>query len=198
MAGGGPIVFSTFWLTALVIGAGATVLGAASGSQTLLIALTAIVCFTLAAHAALSRGQLMGAGAGEASIAAATALEMALVWAWAALSLLLIHVFVLKWGEWWQYVLAAAIVAGLCIGFAAMLERDAAAGRRDESMLKLARYLTFAQLAGMIVAMVGLVLDAKMPRALDKPDWAASTVFFFGAAALAAISLNGLRPAPKS
>ena len=64
-------------------------------------------------------------------------------------------------------------------------------------MLKLARYLTVGQLVGMIVAMIGLVLDDKMPRGPDKPDWAASTIFFFGAAALAVISVNALRGTPS-
>jgi hypothetical protein len=48
----------------------------------------------------------------------------------------------------------------------------------------------------MIIAMVGLVLDDKMPRSHEKPDWAASTIFFFGAASLAVISANALRGAP--
>ncbi len=63
-------------------------------------------------------------------------------------------------------------------------------------MLKLARYLTLGQLAGMIIAMIGLVADHKMPRDPQKPDWAASTIFFFGAASLAAISANALRVIP--
>jgi hypothetical protein len=109
----------------------------------------------------------------------------------------LTYVFVLSWSEWWQYVLGAGIVAALCLFFTAMLSRDAAAGREDQAMLKLARYLTLGQLVGMIVAMVGLVLDDKMPRNPDKPDWAASSIFFFGAASLAIISLNALRGTPS-
>jgi hypothetical protein len=118
---------------------------------------------------------------------------MAFVWTWAALALLLTYVLVLSWGEWWQYVLGAAAIAAICFFFAATLARDAKSGRQDDAMLKLARYLTIGQLAGMIIAMVGLVLDDKMPRSPSKPDWAASTIFFFGAASLAAISANALR-----
>ncbi len=190
-------MLGTFWVVALVAGAAATVWGATTGSQTLLIALTAAACFSFVAHAVLTRGRLVAAGANETALAATGAMDMALVWAWAGLSLFAIYAFVLSWHEWWTYVIGAGVVAGLCIGFAAMLRRDAAAGRRDEAMLKLARYLTMGQLAGMSVAMIGLIVDSKMPRALDKPDWAASTIFFFGGAALAAVSLNGLR-APKS
>ena len=191
-------MFIPLWLAALVVGVGATVLAATAGNPGLLIALVAVVCVGFALYADNERRRLTASAAGPAAIASANAMSMALVWTWAAASLLLTYVLILRWGEWWQYVLGAGLVAGLCLGFAAMLARDAAAGNRDEAMLKLARYLTIGQLAGMTLAMVGLVLDSKMPRALDKPDWAASTIFFFGAAALAAISLNGLRPSPQA
>ena len=191
-------MFGPLWLAALVVGVGVTVLAATAGNPGLHIALVAVVCVGFALYADNERRRLRASGAGPASIASANAMSMGLVWSWAAASLLLTYVFVLSWGEWWQYVLGAGLVAALCFGFAAMLARDAAAGNRDEAMLKLARYLTIGQLAGMTLAMIGLVLDSKMPRALDKPDWAASTIFFFGAAALAAISLNGLRPSPQA
>ena len=49
-------------------------------------------------------------------------------------------------------------------------------------------------LAGMVVTMLGLIIDGKMTRFLDPRhgDWAANNFFFFGAMALAAISLNAL------
>jgi hypothetical protein len=159
--------------------------------------LTALVCLGFALAAVWERRRLAAGGAGEAALASATASSMALVWAWAALSLLLTYVFVLSWIEWWQYVLGAGVIAALCLLFAATLARDAAAGREDETMLKLTRYLAVGQLVGMVVAMIGLVLDDKMPRSHEKPDWAASTIFFFGAASLAVISMNALRPTPQ-
>jgi hypothetical protein len=131
-------------------------------------------------------------------LSAATATAMAVVWAWAALSLLVTYVFISTWGEWWQYVLGAGAVALICLFFSATLARDAAVGREDATMLNLARYLTIGQLAGMIIAMIGLIADAKMPRDPAKPDWAASAIFFFGAAALAAISANALRRTASS
>jgi len=185
------------WATLLAIGVAAVVLGAAADRPGLHIGLAAIVCLGFVVAAALERRRLTSGGAGEVALASSTASSMALVWAWAALSLLLTYVFVLAWGEWWQYVLGAGAIAGVCLGFAAMMSRDAKAGREDASMLKLARYLVLAQLAGMIIAMIGLVLDDKMPRDPQKPDWAANTIFFFGAAALAAISTNALRTAPS-
>jgi hypothetical protein len=185
------------WIAALAVGAAATVASAGRGEAGLHMGVTALACAGFALLAVLDRRRLVAAGAGTARLASASAAAMALVWAWAATSLLGIYLFVLDWGEWWQYVIGAGAIAALCLAFAAMLARDASTGRQDETMLKLARYLTLGQLAGMLVAMVGLVLDAKMPRAPDKPDWAASTIFFFGAAALAAISTNGLRPSPQ-
>jgi hypothetical protein len=184
------------WGAALAIGTAAVVLGAASDRPGLHMALTALVALGLAALAVLQRRSLIAAGAGEPALASATASAMALVWAWAALSLALTYLFFHTWGEWWQYVLGAGAVALLCLFFSSTLARDVEAGREDATLLNLARYLTLGQLAGMIIAMVGLVLDAKMPRDPAKPDWAASAIFFFGAAALAAISADALRRAP--
>jgi hypothetical protein len=184
----------------LTIGVAAVFWSAAAASPGLHMGLTALVCLGFAALAVWRRHRLVAGGAGEAALASSTAGAMALVWAWAALSLLLTYVFVLSWGEWWTYVLGAGVIAALCLFFAAAMSRDAAAGREDATLLKLARYLTIGQLVGMIVAMIGLILDDKMPRDPQQPDWAASTIFFFGAAALAAISMNALRgtPAQKS
>jgi FtsH-binding integral membrane protein len=187
---------AVIWGLFLALGVAAVVLGAAADQPALHMALTALACLAFAVAAVWERRRLVAAGVGETLLASSTARSMALVWAWAALSLLLTYVFVLSWIEWWQYVLGAGAIAGLCLFFASMLSRDAAAGREDQSLLKLARYLTLGQLVGMIIAMVGLVLDDKMPRSHEKPDWAASTIFFFGAASLAVISANALRGAP--
>jgi hypothetical protein len=188
------------WSVLLIIGVAAVFYGSLVGPPELYIALTALICLGFAVTAVWSRHRLVSRGGNEATLAADTARSMALVWAWAAFSLLFIYVFALSWIEWWQYFLGAGAIAGLCLFFAAMLARDAAAGREDQAMLKLARYLTIGQLVGMVAAMVGLVLDDKMPRSPDKPDWAASAIFFFGAASLAIISLNALRGTslPKS
>ena len=86
-------------------------------------------------------------------------------------------------------LLGAAAVA--CKG-AEGKSKDAAAGRQDETLLNIARYLTIGQLVGMVVAMIGMIVDDKMPRDPTEPDWAANAIFFFGAAALAAISAYAL------
>ena len=184
------------WGPVLAAAVAAVVWSAAAGKPELNLALCAFSALIFAALAAFTRGREVASGGGEVALASSSATAMAAVWAWAAVSVFLTYVFVLSWHEWWQYVLAAGAVAALCIGFSAMMSRDAAAGRKDEAMLKIARYLTWGQLVGMIVLMVGLVLDDKMPRDPKEPDWAANTIFFFGAAALAAISAIGLRGAP--
>jgi hypothetical protein len=184
------------WILVLAVGVAAVYWGAATGDFSLHLWLTALVCLGYALLAVWQRHRLSAAGAGEAALAGDTARSMALVWAWAALTLLLTYVLLHDWIEWWQYVLGAGIVAALCLFFAAALSRDAKAGREDATLLKLARYMTIGQLAGMVIAMIGLVIDDKMPRDPEKPDWAASTIFFFGAAALAAISLDALRTTP--
>ena len=180
------------WIVALVIGTAAVFCSAALHNPPLNLALTAIVALAFAALAAWDRRQLAAAGASGPSLSSATARSMAVVWGWAASSLLLTYVFALNWSEWWQYVLAAGGAAALCLFFASMMGRDAESGRRDEAMLNLARYLTIGQLAGMVIVMLGLILDDKMPRDPKEPDWAANAIFFFGAASLAVISLNAL------
>jgi hypothetical protein len=184
------------WALSLALGVAATVLSARSGYSAHLV-LTALPCLLFAAVGAIGTRRLAASGAGEARLASANASAMALVWAWATLSLLLIYVFVLYWHEWWQYVLGAGVIAILCLLFSMAMARDADAGREDKTLLKLARYLAVGQLVGMVLAMIGLVVDDKMPRDPKEPDWAANTIFFFGAAALAVISLIGLKTSPS-
>jgi hypothetical protein len=181
------------WAGLLCLGVAAVVGGAAAGQPGLTLGLTALACGAFAVVAIWQRGRLVAAGAREPALAGSTAGAMGAVWGWAAVSMLLTYLFVLSWHEWWQYVLGAGAIAALCFGFAAMMQRDAQAGREDATMLKLARYLTIGQLGGMIIAMLGLIIDDKMPRDPQEPDWAANTIFFFGAAALAAISADALR-----
>jgi hypothetical protein len=181
------------WAGLLGLGVAAVVGGAAAGRPELTLALAALAGCAFAVLAIWRRSRLVAAGAAEPALASSTAGAMGVVWGWAAVSMLVTYLFVLSWHEWWQYVLGAGAIAALCFGFAAMMQRDAEAGREDATLLRLARYLTLGQLGGMIIAMLGLIIDDKMPRDPQQPDWAANTIFFFGAAALAAISANALR-----
>lgn len=180
------------WVVALAAGTAAVTVAAAKSGQGGHMAVTAVVCLIFILLAVWERRRVVAAGGGEPALASTTANSMALVWAWAALSMLFTYRFVLSWHEWWQYVLAGGAVAGLCLFFASMMSKDATAGRQDNTLLSIARYLTIGQLVGMAIAMIGMIIDKKMPRDPSEPDWAANAIFFFGAAALAAISANAL------
>jgi hypothetical protein len=71
----------------------------------------------------------------------------------------------------------------------------AATVKKYATMLRWARFLAILQLVGMIVVMLGLLIDGKMVRFLNPrhTDWAANNIFFFGALALAVISGYGLK-----
>jgi len=186
------------WILALAIGLLAILLSAGADRPGLHLALAALVCLGFAVLAVWDFQQLAAKSANLPALVSATARDMGFVWAWAALGMLFTYAFIMSWHEWWQYVIAAGVVAALCFFFSGTMIRDAETGREDETMLKLARYLTIGQLVGMVVTMIGLVIDDKMPRDPHEPDWAANTIFFFGAAALALISANALRsPQPK-
>jgi hypothetical protein len=186
------------WIAASAIGLLAIILSGAAERPGLHLALAALVCLGFVVLAIWDFQRLLANSANLPALASATARDMGFVWAWAALGMLFTYVFILSWHEWWQYVLAAGVVAALCFFFSASMSRDAETDREDETMLKLARYLTIGQLVGMLITMIGLIVDDKMPRDPQQPDWAANNIFFFGAAALALISANALRsPLPK-
>jgi hypothetical protein len=186
------------WIAALAIGLLAIILSGAAERPGLHLALAALVCLGFVVLAIWDFQRLLANSANLPALASATARDMGFVWAWAALGMLFTYVFILSWHEWWQYVLAAGVVAALCFFFSASMSRDADSDREDETMLKLARYLTIGQLVGMLITMIGLIVDNKMPRDPQQPDWAANNIFFLGAAALALISANALRsPLPK-
>jgi len=119
---------------------------------------------------------------------------MGLVWGWAMLALFVTYAFVLQWREWWHFVLAFALLAGMCLWLAAALRKDAQSDADDDTLLTLARIMTIAHLGAGVITMLGLIIDGKMMRFLvaRHQDWAAQNIFFFGALALAAISWSAL------
>ena len=137
-----------------------------------------------------SRG-IRVAGAAPSDVGRINARYMGTVWAWGALMLLITYgTGILFWKEWWHFFIAFTLAGGLCLLFAATLEHYA-------NMLRWARYFAMSQLVGMILVVLGLLIDGKMVRFLDPrhTDWAANNVFFFGALSLAAISGHALRTA---
>lgn len=136
-------------------------------------------------------GRLRAANAGRATLAANTARFLGLVWAWGALGLAATYATGLfPWREWPHFLAASVVLAGLCLAFANMLDKDAAAGREDATMLKLGDTLGNVLLGGMVIVVAGLLIDGKMTRFLTPrfTDWPANNIFFFGAIAMALIS----------
>jgi hypothetical protein len=168
-------------------------LTAAAEAPARLIATTGIAGLLWALVAVRERRALVAAAASRSRVEGATARYMGLVWAWGALGLFVTYVFILDWREWWQFCMAFAVAGAVCVGYSLLLERDADAERDDETMLALGRTLAIGQLAGMIVTVIGLVLDPdKEFLRLKEGDWAANSIFLSGALALAAITAHAL------
>lgn len=182
------------WMLSLTIGVCALILSTAAGTPTIHMSVTAIISLGFALLAVSEHGKRVNAGFSKSSVASSTARYMALVWIWGALGLFVTYSLRIAevWSEWWHFFLGFAAVGAICLGLAIMNRNNSRSGREDETLHMLGRYLTIAQLVGMIVTMVGLVIDGKFPVDASKPDWPANNIFFFGAMALAAISGHAL------
>jgi hypothetical protein len=164
-----------------------------------LLAAAAFVNLLLATVAIHERRALVKAGAAASRIESLTARYMGLIWLWGAAALVLIYVLVLSWREWPHFSAAFAGAGALCLGFSALLAKDAAKGRDDATMLRLGRYMAIGQLVGMIVTMIGLAIDPdkEIFHATDS-DWAGNGLFLFGALALAIVSAHALIDGKKN
>jgi hypothetical protein len=185
----------TGWLFSLAAAIFATIIAAAADQPALQLAAAAVVCVAITLIAIREHRKLMDTGAPTNAIASSTARYLALVWAWAASTLLITYVFVIdkRWPEWWQFFIGFSFAAIVSLAFSAMLDRDRAAGRVDDTLVKVGRVLVQAQLIGMVAGIISLFVDNKFPRAAAHADWAGCNIFFFGALAIAVISLDALR-----
>jgi hypothetical protein len=184
------------WLTTLAVCLAAVVLAVSARQPPLHASTAAVVIFIMAITAAAENWRQRRAGASENVVAGTSARQMGLVWIWGALALLLTYFLFLKWREWLVFSGGFALIGILCLLFAAMLDRDERAGRRDPTMLNLAKNLSIGQLVGCLIAMIGLVIDGKFPVTVSQnpvnQDWAANNIFFFGALGVAIITANAL------
>lgn len=180
---------------ALALGLGlAGVVYAAREAEPLgLLASAAFVNLLLAAVGAGDRRALRASGAAPSRIESVTARYMGLIWLWGAAALALVYVLVLSWREWPHFSAAFAGAGLLCLGFSALLAKDARQGRDDATLLRLGRYLGVGQLVGMIATLAGLAVDPdkEILYATDN-DWAGNGIFLFGALALALVSAHAL------
>jgi hypothetical protein len=182
------------WVTILTIGICLLILAAASGTPIQFMAVTALISFAIAAIGLREIIALDKQAAPASAVSASTARYMGLVYAWGALALFVTYFFILpQWHEWPVFCAAFAIVAAISLLFAAMMTKDVERGRDDPTLLKIGRILTIAQFAGTIVAVIGLMIDPdKQFLNPLRRDWAAQTIFLFGALALATISAAAL------
>lgn len=183
------------WVFLLALGLGAVVATAMANAPGVHMGVAAAVAAVYGLHGIFVHRQQAAAGASRSAVASSNSMSMALVWLWGGLSVLVIYTGVLVWREWWQFALAFIAVGVISLGFAVMMGRDAAAGKEDATMLKLARNLTWVQLTGMAIAMVGLAVDPGKRFLIIRErweDWAGNSIFFFGAAVLAVLSAYAL------
>lgn len=190
-----------FWMMSIAVSVALLVMTAAAKLTNPSMAyahmlVAAAVCIMFALLAIRDTGRLVEAGGSRPAVSARSARYMGYVWAWGALGLIISYgTGIVEWHEWWHFFLAFVVCGAAALFFANLLQRDADQGKTDETILKVARYLAWFQFIGMIIVMLGLVIDGKMTRFLVPRygDWAANNIFFFGALALCAISAYALK-----
>lgn len=182
------------WVSTLTLGMCSLILAAGSGVPHYYMAVTALISFAIAALGLRNTIALDKADAPLSAVSASTARYMGLVYAWGALALFVTYYFILpEWREWPVFAGALSLVAVVSLLFAAAMSNDVARGKDDPTLLKIGRILTVLQFAGTVVAVIGLLIDPdKQFLNTAKLDWAAQTIFLFGAIALAAISAAAL------
>ncbi len=158
------------------------------------LSIAVLICLGIALVAILENNKLRGNGASKSEIAAGTARNMGFVYIWAATIIALTYMTVLQWHEWWHWFLGFALVGTACIFYSNAMTRDAAEGRADDTLLSIGAKLTWLQLVGMLIAIVGMLVDGKLSRYVNPNmmDWAAQNTFFGGAVGLAILSAYAL------
>jgi hypothetical protein len=96
----------------------------------------------------------------------------------------------LYWQHWWQYAAAMILLAGVALGYAAVLPRPGSAWAGPTWLSRMTR-LTLAQGVGAAAGLVFLIGSGKLIG--DKPDWLANHVFLFGGIAIAVLSAVAVR-----
>lgn len=189
----------TAWMVSLTVSICVILIAAGANNAMLHMAASGAVSLIFAVLAVRDHAILSSGGAPKGEIAASTARYCGLVWGWGALGIMATYGLILegRWPEWVQFFAGFAVVAAACLLFSLLIAEDSAKDTANEPVIKLGRALVIMQFIGMIAALISLLVDGKFPRAVSHPDWAASNIFFFGALAIAAISLNALL-APSS
>ncbi|MGD9670936.1 MAG: hypothetical protein AB7U75_18145 [Hyphomicrobiaceae bacterium] len=158
------------------------------------LSLGALICLGIAFVGITENQKLRRDGASKIEIAATTARNMGFIYIWAATTIAITYLALLSWHEWSHWFMGLALVGTACIFYSNTLSRDAAEGRVDDTMLSIGNKLTWLQLVGMLVAIVGMLIDGKLTRYQNPKlmDWAAQNTFFAGAIGLAILSAYAL------
>ena len=182
------------WFLLITFSLSAMILSIGAGLPLVHLLMTGLVSVGIALVAIFENVKLRREGANRTTVAASTARNMGFVYVWGAVAIAITYLFLLQWKEWWQFFLAFAVAGTLCLFYANTITRDQEAGRVDETVLGIGHKLTWVQLVGMVIAMVGMLIDGKMTRYLTPryTDWAGQNIFFFGAMALALLSAYAL------
>ena len=184
------------WCLVIATGVAILVVTAAAQMFYLHMAVAAVISLFIAIAAYRANQQAAEAGSSEASVAGLNARYMGIIWSWGSLALFITYITVLSWKEWWQFLIAFVVAAGIAMYFSFLLTREAEQDAEDPALLNLARILAIVQLAGMVATMLGLLIDGKMQRFVGvkvHSDWAANNIFFFGALGLALISWMAIK-----
>ena len=199
-----------FWTLAIAISIGLLVVTAAArGSGVEMayahMALSAVMALAFFLMGRREANAVTGQGVNrDAAVSGVVSQYMGMVWAWGALALAVTYgTGVVTWKEWPAFFVAFAALAAVSFFISQRLLTAAESSNPDTRLLAFSRYLGMALLAGTIIVMLGLLVDGKMTRFLEVQrenwqDWAANNYFFFGAAALAALSAYGLLAVPKA
>lgn len=184
----------TAWMIALTLSVCAIIITAAANLPVAHMAASGVISLVFALIAVREHANLTASGASKNAVGSSTARHIGLVWAWGSIGILVTYAFILenRWPEWWQFFIGFAVAAAASLMFASMLDRDAEAGKVDQSVMKIGRALVMVQFIGVIGALISMFVDGKFPRPITYADWAGCNIFFFGAIAIAAISLNAL------
>ena len=194
------------WILTIVISVALLAYTAAGRSESLTMAyynmaLAAVFSLVFVGLALRSNSALRASGASQSALAADTARSMSLIWFWGVVGLAVIYgTGILAWKEWWHFLLAFAAVGAICFFSHVRLQRQADTGADDAALLKQGRIGTIVQLVGMVLVVVGLLVDGKMVRFFVEryTDWAANNIFFFGSAAIGAICVYALATQKQS
>lgn len=182
------------WAAVFTIGLAGMVLTAAAPQPLTHLALSALICVGIAFVGILEGQKLRAEGASKAELASANARNMGFIYIWGAATIALTYTTLLSWHEWWHWFLGFAVIGTACIFFSNTVARDHIEGRDDETLLSIGNKLTWVQLVGMLIAMIGMLVDGKLSRYLipNAMDWAAQNTFFTGALGLAVLSAYAL------